>query len=182
MFNLSLPRLQNLSVFVLSVSSMISFFSCRESSKFSGSGSRSGATAQPPEIEQTQPVPSPVPSPVPQQSITQGSFTVWANPPNPQEGQRYDVHIRVKLPSNAMQYNRADLSGTLFGTDGYFQSINGFFGFIQPFFYTPGTDYAELIMPIPGAKRGVNDSLKVTSRLLNESQTISIWFGAPTMN
>jgi hypothetical protein len=70
----------------------------------------------------------------------------------------------------------------LVGTDGYFQPINGIFSIIQPFYFVPGTGYAELVMRIPGAKRGVNDTLKVTSKLINESQNISVWFGTPTIN
>jgi hypothetical protein len=130
---------------------------------------------QPPAIN-----PNPqVQPPVPQGAIVQGSFTVWADPPNPAQGQRYNIHMRVKLPSNVGQYSRADLSGTLFGTDGYFQTINGMFGFIQPFYFDPSGGFAELVMPIPGAKQGVHDSLKVSSSVLQESQTINIVFGQP---
>lgn len=155
---------------------------CRQSSSFSGGNTRQGAS-QTPRADAPAPNSAPIPqTPVPQQAVTQGSFTVWANPPNPVEGQPYNVHMRVKLPNNVSQYNRNDLSGTLVGTDGYFQPINGIFSFIQPFYFVPGTGYAELVMRIPGAKRGVNDTLKVTSKLINESQNISVWFGTPTLN
>jgi hypothetical protein len=155
---------------------------CRQSSSFSGGNNRQGASQTPrADVPSQNAVPTPQ-TPVPQQAVTQGSFTVWANPPNPVEGQPYNVHVRVKLPNTVNQYNRNDLSGTLVGTDGYFQPINGIFSIIQPFYFVPGTGYAELVMRIPGAKRGVNDTLKVTSKLINESQNISVWFGVPTVN
>ena len=172
--------------FVLALLNMtlaIALAGCRQASSFSGGSERQGASVAPPST--VTPVPQPAPQnlpPVPQQAVTQGSFTVWANPPNPVEAQPYNIHIRVKLPSNVSQYTRTDLSGTLFGTDGYVQPMNGIFSFIQPFYFVPGSGFAELVMRIPGAKRGVNDTLKVTSKLINESQTISIWFGDPGVN
>jgi len=155
--------------------------SCRSTNSFSSGGQRPGVTQTPTPVVQP-PVVNTTPQvqpPVPQGAIVQGSFTVWANPPNPAQGQRYNIHMRVKLPSNVGQYSRSDLSGTLFGTDGYFQTINGMFGFIQPFYFDPSAGFAELVMPIPGAKQGVHDSLKVSSAVLQESQTINILFGQP---
>lgn len=169
--------------FLVHVIAAFSVLGCREASSFSGGSGRQGASSLPPST--VNPAPQPAPQnlpPVPQQAVTQGSFTVWANPPNPVEAQPYNIHVRVKLPSNVTQYSRNDLSGTLFGTDGYIQPMNGIFSFIQPFYFVPGTGFAELVMRIPGAKRGVNDTLKVTSKLINESQSISILFGDPSLN
>jgi hypothetical protein len=161
----------------------VSAFSGCKTASFSGGSGRQGVAQTPPQVEAPAPQPSPsVQPPTPQQAITQGSFTVWANPPNPVEAQPYNIHIRVKLPSNVTQYTRTDLSGTLIGTDKYIQPINGIFSFIQPFYFVPGSGFAELVMRIPGAKRGVNDTLTVTSKLISESQTISILFGDPGIN
>ncbi|NBQ52825.1 MAG: hypothetical protein EBU49_04505, partial [Proteobacteria bacterium] len=66
-----------------------------------------------------------------------------------------------------------DLSGTLIGTDGYTHTI-GYDVDLEEFMSGKGS--AELIIFVPGAFRGVNDTLRVTSRALNESQTISIRF------
>lgn len=181
MYQLSFLSKRNLFLTLMNLGVAISLVGCRQPSKFSGGSERSGAAAKAPPVPAQPPMQS-APIPVPQQAIIQGSFTVWADPPNPVEAQPYNVHVRVKLPPNVTQYNRNDLSGTLFGTDGYFQPMNGIFSFLQPFFFVPGTGYAELVMRIPGAKRGVNDTLKVTSKLINESQSISIWFGSPTLN
>lgn len=113
------------------------------------------------------------PAPLPPGAIVQGSFTVFANPPNPMEGQDYYVHVRVKLPATLSSYSRSDLSGTLVGTDGYTHTI-GYDAYLEKFMSGQGS--AELIIEVPGAFRGVNDTLRVTSRALNESQTISIRF------
>jgi hypothetical protein len=128
-----------------------------------------------------------VPDPVkpPPQAIVQGSFTVWPVPLVPMERQDYQIHILVKLPSNTNSYNAFDLSGTLTGTDGYTQTINGtrmspnmLFPLpgIQTFNFYPGVAQAKLILFIPGAARGVNDRIEVRSNLINESQSISVVF------
>jgi hypothetical protein len=116
---------------------------------------------------------TPAAAPLPPGAIVQGSFTVFANPPNPMEGQDYYVHVRVKLPATLSSYSRSDLSGTLVGTDGYTHTI-GYDAYLEKFMSGQGS--AELIIEVPGAFRGVNDTLRVTSRALNESQTISIRF------
>jgi len=113
------------------------------------------------------------PAPLPPGAIVQGSFTVFADPPHPMEGQEYFVHIRIKLPATLSSYSRGDLSGTLVGTDGYTHTI-GYDADLENFMSGQGS--AELIILVPGAFRGVNDTLRVTSRALNESQTISIRF------
>jgi hypothetical protein len=159
--------------------------SCKQSSSFSGNSSKRAAQ-QIPKEEPLKPQATPQYSPQPVQTqppvvvpnaIVKGSFTVWANPESPAEGQDYNIHIRVKLPSNLTSYSRSDLSGILTGTDGYSQIINGFLTFLkQSFVFTPGSGYAELVMPIPGAARGVDDTLKVSSQLISESQTIVVHF------
>jgi len=181
-FSRSFSRWSFRGLFCVAIS-MVLATGCRSTNSFSSGGQRPGVTQTPtptpvvqPPVVNTNPQVQP---PVPQGAIVQGSFTVWADPPNPSQGQRYNIHMRVKLPSNVGQYSRADLSGTLFGTDGYFQTINGMFGFIQPFYFDPSAGFAELVMPIPGAKQGVHDSLKVSSSVLQESQTINIIFGQP---
>ncbi len=125
-----------------------------------------------------------IPSPPPK-SIVQGSFTVWANPMHPQVRQRYYVYIRVKLPSDASSYTKYDLTGRLRGTDGYYQDINGMSGTPpyplkiprQWFKYDNSSKTALLVMEVPGALAGgIQDTLTIKSRLLNESQKISVQF------
>lgn len=161
--------------------------SCMPESSFASSGNKPGVqhpepepapasttTTQPSPTQPTKP-PQPItPIPAPPQAITKGSFTVWADPANPQEFEPYQIHILVKLPSQTTKYSKFDLTGTLIGTDGYYQGINETPG--QLFLFTPGEAYAKLIMNIPGAEMNVRDSINVRSELINESQSISIVF------
>jgi len=112
-------------------------------------------------------------APLPPGAIVQGSFTVFADPPHPMEGQDYLVHVRIRLPTSLSDYAKSDLSGTLVGTDGYTHTI-GYDAHFENFMSGKGS--AELIIFVPGAERGINDTLRVTSRTLNESQTIFIRF------
>ncbi len=117
------------------------------------------------------------PSSLPPHAIVKGSFSVWATPPHPIEGEDYIIHIQVKLPSQTSNYYKTDLSGTLIGTDGYVQVINDPKSLpYQKFYYSSGSSTAEFTMLIQGAKSGVDDTIKVTSKLLQESQEISVHF------
>jgi hypothetical protein len=151
--------------------------SCAPSSKFA-SGGQSARQAPKKTLDQTPDNNSPaLPTAPPSNVIVKGSFSVWATPPHPTEGEDYFIHIQVKLPNQAMNYYRNDLSGTLIGTDGYVQRINDPMSFtLQRFTYKNGSPTAELAMLIPGAKAGVGDTIKITSKLLQESQEIFIHF------
>jgi len=160
---------------------------CGTSHSFSGSnpapasrlGQPSGATsnnAQTPAATPSAPTPDiqmPPPAPLPPGAVVQGSFTVFADPPRPMEMQDYFVHVRIKLPTSVSSYLQSDLRGTLIGTDGYTHTI-GLDTYKEDF--KSGTGSAELVIFVPGAERGVNDTLNVTSRILRESQTILIRF------
>ena len=162
----------------------LSVTSCKQdSNSFSGSqrtqpARKPIAKHEPQPSDNVVPSPPPVvqPTPVtPPNGIVKGSFTVWAVPPNPAQDEDYDIHVRVNLPLTITSYAVTDLSGTLVGTDSYTQKINGLFDVIsQRFIYSPGS--AELVMKIPGADRGVDDTLNVASKVLNESQSILIHF------
>jgi hypothetical protein len=109
--------------------------------------------------------------------VAKGSFTVWADPAIPAEGQNYTIHVLVKLPANSSHYSADDLSGTLDGSDGYDLTINSPENAAdQTLLFEPGSDTAELILDVPGGATGTADTLAVTSRLLNESQRISVQF------
>lgn len=163
---------------------------CSSDASFAGKNAPNDPPSSAPATS-TAPAPTVTPPPdqtsPPPDAIVQGSFTVWPEPRVPAEWQNYDIHIQVKLPSNTTTYDRLDLSGTLTGTDGFTQEINGtafssnwVLGWPVPgkqsFTFVSGSGVAELVMHIPGAKRGVNDTIQVRSNLLNESQSISVTF------
>ncbi len=155
--------------------------SCAPSQKFSGGNQGARKTPkktldQVPDTSSETTVQPPAPQP-PANAIVKGSFSVWATPSRPAQGEDYIIHIQIKLPSQTMNYYRNDLSGTLIGTDGYSQTINHpKYFMMQRFTYVTGSPSAEFAMLIPGAASGVNDTIKVTSKLLNESQDISVRF------
>jgi hypothetical protein len=151
--------------------------SCAPSQKFA-SGGQAARQAPKKTLDQTPDEQNPAPTPTPPQNvIVKGSFSVWATPSHPAEAEDYVIHIQVKLPSQTMNYYKNDLSGTLVGTDGYVQRINDPMAFaFQRFKYTNGSPTAELSMLISGAKAGVDDTIKVTSKLLQESQEIHVHF------
>lgn len=167
---------------------------CSSSSFNGSSGTTTPATQKNPSsngqaVQTPLPIATPFPSvaPVfPPNSVTKGSFTVWATPPNPAPGQSYAINVSVVLPSNVFSLSKADLSGTLIGTDGYQQSIIPIdapgvapqtFSYTPPNANIPGsTGTALLIMRIPGAMKNVKDTLTVSSAVLQENQTISIIF------
>ncbi len=115
---------------------------------------------------------------VPASAVTQGSFTVWAEPENP-HCIPYKIHIRVKLPSNTANYTRQDLSGMLIGTDGYAQNLQAqsLWTFIGGGRFVFSGDAAELVVPVPAAENLVQDTINVRSQLLNEQQTLRVIFG-----
>ena len=122
----------------------------------------------------------------PANAVTKGSFTVWADPPNPRPNQKYTIFMRVTLPSNTNGYSKSDLSGRLTGSDGYYQIINGgektwsgtsnFPRYPQTFEFTPSNNTATLSMTIIGAQRNVRDTITIKSNFLNESQSIAVVF------
>lgn len=165
--------------------------SCNSGS-FTGSSSENKPAANAkPQVPQPTPVPTanpvapvvpvtPVTPATPPGSVTQGSFTVWANPANPAPGQNYDIFIAVRLPTAVAVYTEADLSGSIVGTDQYQQMIapaTSYKGIgMQSFSYVPGSGQAQLIVHVPGAQTKVRDTVNIRSTLLNEAQTIGIIF------
>lgn len=173
-------------VAVITLAGVGSLAGCGTSSSFTGDNPspQNGQGANAASVSPRTPTPMPFLEPsccynevdrtqLPRGAIVQGSFTVFADPPNPIEGQDYFVHIRIRLPSSVLNYQRSDLSGTLVGTDGYTHTIGAW----ELERFNPAQGSSELILFIPGARRGVSDTLRVTSRVLSESQTIFIRFG-----
>jgi hypothetical protein len=105
-------------------------------------------------------------------AITKGSFTVWTIPEDPAPGQNYLIIIQVKLPDRITRYRRSDLKGTVVGTDGYEQFIPG-----RRRGYLPVKDNkAQLVVFVPAAESLVRDTIKVSSKILKEKQTLEIEF------
>lgn len=110
--------------------------------------------------------------PVPRSAVKRGSFTVWTIPETPLPQQSYVIVIQVQLPDNLEMYPLSDLTGTVRGTDRYFKAIA-----FMPHERIPVQDgVARIMIPIPGAKELVRDTIMVRSRLLREQQLIELVF------
>lgn len=170
---------------------------CNDGS-FSGGASRATTEKKPePEKEETaaeplgkskegEAVPRSISTPVPTNtnptSVTKGSFTARAEPPNPGRLQNYRIIIDIKLPPGTTNYPLTDLSGFLSGTDGYTQRIPESYGgcdaqsFGQPNFSVSG-NIATISLCVPGASiPSTRDTVDIRSTLLNEHQDLSIQF------
>lgn len=124
-------------------------------------------------------------------AVTKGSFTAWTDPADPQPGQPYQIIIQIRLPERIRQYSISDLSGKVVGTDKYVQQIP----------VDPSKPYStttlrgsrvvqakvseplrvfdqkvQLMIKIPGAQQLVRDTIHISSKVLDESQTLEIEF------
>jgi hypothetical protein len=106
------------------------------------------------------------------QVVTKGSFSAWTVPADPRPRQAYLVVIQVEWPKTkdrrTLQARRFDLSGTIVGTDTYFQSIE------QTGYFVPKAN--QMVVPVPGGERNVRDVIRVQSKMLDESQELAIRF------
>lgn len=128
-------------------------------------------------------------SQAPDTAITKGSFTAWAEPPNPKPLQSYWIHVEVTLPSNVANYTATDLSGRLVGSDGYTRGVGrDSRGATEgiPDWQKVGVDLADkfqlspgiatISIFVPGAAELVRDTIQIHSDLLRENQSLEIVF------
>lgn len=124
-------------------------------------------------------------------AVTKGSFTAWTDPEDPQPGRPYRIVIQIQLPADIRQYPVSDLSGKVVGTDEYEQELP--VDPDKPFNTTTlragkpvqakltdrlrvFDNTVQLMILIPGAKELVKDTIHVSSKLLNERQSLEIEF------
>lgn len=107
--------------------------------------------------------------------VTKGSFSVWTVPANPRPFQSYLIIVQVDMKGRSslmLKRDRDELTGTVEGSDRYFQVIE------NTGFFVPKVN--QMVIPVPGAERAlVRDVIRVRSKTLNESQELTITFGAP---
>lgn len=127
-------------------------------------------------LNKSKPIPPPTLEPRPRNVVTKGSFSAWTTPANPQRLENYTITIEVQLPSHITHYQRADLSGSVMGTDGYFQSL-------EPTTFAKHESFefldkiARLHILVPGGEYLVEDEIRIRSNLLSEEQVIHLKFG-----
>ncbi|MBX3441991.1 MAG: hypothetical protein KF774_06270 [Planctomyces sp.] len=141
---------------------------------------------------------------LPKNAVRAGSFAAWTTPQGldnlgrrikppgepgeaPEPREMYHITIQIRLPKNNGSYSLSDLTGSVVGTDDYRQRIprdvfiKGRRGKLVK---TPETGtlpakngVVELIVAVPGGDRLVEDTIELRSKLLDESQTLTLTFG-----
>ena len=137
---------------------------------------------------------------LPQNAVQAGSFAAWWIPKQerygevvepgqlPREGQDYRIYVQIAVPEGRRTYKVDDLSGEIVGTDGYKQLIpalafvaDGEGNLVRAAgarSYLPVRNgVAEIIFKVQAAgKAGVQDTIRIRSRLLGEEQLLTLVF------
>lgn len=137
---------------------------------------------------------------LPQNAVQAGSFAAWWIPkierygevvePGqlPREGQDYRIYVQIAVPKERKTYSVDDLSGEIVGTDGYKQLIpqrawvmddkGNLVRAVGGRSYLPVRDgVAEIVFKVEAAsKAGVQDTIRIRSRLLDEEQSLTLIF------
>lgn len=105
-------------------------------------------------------------------AVRKGKFTAWTVPADPRPHQSYLIIIQVEWPKTTdkklLRNRRNDLTGTVVGTDNYFQVIE------QTGYFIPKSN--QMVVAVPGAEQNVEDVIQVHSKILDESQELKIVF------
>lgn len=114
---------------------------------------------------------------VPTYAITKGSFSVWTEPKDPRPNRPYHIMIQIRVPTDLAEKAKVfsfsrDITANVKGTDGYTLKTN--FKGTPPIPIEEG--YATTFIVIPGAQQLVRDHIKVTSKMLKETQEFDIEF------
>ncbi len=105
--------------------------------------------------------------------VRKGRFAAWTVPEDPAPYEDYLIVVQVQVPRQLRNYDGRDLSGYMYGTDGYTTPI----GFYRGRYYGKFIRGAnQLVIRIPGAEKNVRDVIHVESRLLREKQELEIVF------
>ena len=110
--------------------------------------------------------------PVPSHAVTSGSFSVWAEPANPEPGEPYKIVIQIRIPDGVEKYSVSDLEGVVVGSDGYQKLIPGAARGFLPI----QQGRVRMEVHVISADQMVEDTVFVKSRLLREAQRLQIRF------
>jgi hypothetical protein len=144
---------------------------------------------------------------VPPNAVRAGSFAAWVTPlpqqkttgkqgadPDqgpgdaPRPGQAYLITIQINVPEGMERYPLRDLSGEVVGSDGYRQKLPDR-AFVlteegtlsrpsQPSVRVTHAGVVQIAIRVPGAHALVQDTIEISSKMLNEQQTLKLVFGS----
>lgn len=127
-------------------------------------------------------------------AVKKGSFTAWTIPEDPEPDTDYFIVIQIDLPEDVKRYRASDLGGLVVGDDGYEQRLpvdtrpglrggayvivrKGSLRPLRPRSFLPIRDHrAQLVIRVEGARKLVKDVITISSKLLDEKQTLNIEF------
>lgn len=112
------------------------------------------------------------PAPVPAHAVTSGSFSVWAEPANPEPGEPYKIVIQIRIPDGTEKYSVSDLEGVVVGSDGYQKLIPG----ASRGFLPIRDGRVRMEVHVISADQMVEDTVFVKSKMLREAQRLQIRF------
>lgn len=108
----------------------------------------------------------------PKNAVSEGSFSIWTEPDNPDPGEPYKIVVQIRLPEGMERYSLADLEGVVVGSDGYQKLIPGNLrGFVPVH-----ERQARFEIHIVSADENVQDTVFVRSKLLREAQKLQLRF------
>jgi len=130
---------------------------------------------------------------MPDNAIRSGSFSVFAEPADPVDGQPYWLIIQLELPPGLTRRTsiRKDMTGLLAGSDGFRMTIPSGPAFLVPVGtaiiaipkspdvrdrYHLGDGQARWAIWVPGASKNVKDTIHVRSQLLDEEHVLNVEF------
>lgn len=85
--------------------------------------------------------------------VSKGIFTVWSEPSSPREKESYYIYIK-----SSVEVMPSDMSGSITGTDGFFDQFGGYSPAGENMFSSEGT---LIRFYVPGALAKVKDTIKV---------------------
>lgn len=114
---------------------------------------------------------------VPTYAITKGSFSVWTEPKDPLPRRPYRIVIQIRVPTDLAERAKVyplsrDITAEVKGTDRYTMKTN--FKGTEPPRIEDGIVRTSIV--IPGADQLIRDHIKVTSKMLKETQEFDIEF------
>lgn len=116
--------------------------------------------------------------PRPGRAVTKGSFTVWTEPADPRPFENYHIVVQIRVPRGLDAYPRSDLRIEVRGTDRFHLKLpDPRYQFFEQGELTVIGDQVQLVLPIPGARANVRDTIDVESvKILREKQRLELKF------
>lgn len=111
-------------------------------------------------------------NPAPPDAVTQGSFSVWAEPRSPKIGEPYRIFVQIRLPDDVTEYDWSDLQGMIVGSDGYRKPIPP----VRQGSIAVQNGFVRFSVAVVSADQAVNDTIYVRSKLLKETQELRLQF------